>query len=173
MLRRVNLDRLASGGVLLASMPGRFEPLNEFEQEIRRLGVTSIVCLVGDDEIACMSPEYLTRWRNGQLPCPVLQFPIRDFGAPDDRAGFLDFVRDAANRVLRGETLVIHCAAGFGRTGTFAACILIMFGSTWERAIEAVSAAGSCPETPAQDDVVRWVAQQMTGPGGTSPRKDI
>jgi atypical dual specificity phosphatase len=65
-------------------------------------------------------------------PLPLLQaarlgalhFPIPDHGAPDDLPAFARFVDAVAVRIEAGETTLVHCYAGIGRTGLFLAAWL-------------------------------------------------
>jgi protein-tyrosine phosphatase len=45
--------------------------------------------------------------------------------------------------VCRGERILLHCAAGLGRTGTVAARLLMMSGQDADSAIKSVRAARS------------------------------
>jgi protein-tyrosine phosphatase len=54
-----------------------------------------------------------------------------------------------------GQTVVIHCRGGLGRTGTVAAACLVALGHAPETAIDSVRAARpGAVETPAQ---ARWI----------------
>ena len=69
--------------------------------------------------------------------------PITDMHAPDNR---FESGWEAAGPALRGlldagRTVVLHCRAGLGRTGTIAARLLIEFGATPGDAIARVRAA--------------------------------
>jgi len=74
---------------------------------------------------------------------PWYQFPIKDFSIPN--SDVLQKVREALPEILsrlsNDESLLIHCAAGFGRTGMFCATLLVAMGMDPESAIVAVRAA--------------------------------
>lgn len=160
LLRRVQLDATLRGQLFLTHLPGRHGPLSNHFEEMRALGVTAIVCLLDDAEIADKSPQYARAIATGELPCPVLRFPIADYGVPADREGFCRFVRDLARRLQGGERLVIHCAAGIGRTGTAAACVLTAAGIDPDTARRLIADAGSGAETAEQRSLITWIAVQ-------------
>jgi len=79
--RGVHLPSAVPGRLWLHSMPGRYEPLNDAWAEVRRLGVSRIVCLAPFLEIREKSPEYAKAIEGRDLPCDVrrcLYATIRD-----------------------------------------------------------------------------------------------
>lgn len=123
-----------------------------------RCGATTVVCLVEAHELVDRYPEYLD-WLRGALGREAVWFPIHDLHAPplDDARHLLD---ELHARLDRGEHLLVHCAAGIGRTGTIAACLLIELGMPLDEALAHVAAhrpmAG--PEVGAQRELVEAVA---------------
>ena len=65
--------------------------------------------------------------------------PIPDFHAPTPPQ-VDDFVETVAQARRGGKKVVVHCAAGRGRTGTMLACYLVSLGRTAARALEEVRA---------------------------------
>lgn len=80
------------------------------------------------------------------------QFPIQDFGTPTSMDGLLELVESILEDVAHGQTVVIHCKAGLGRTGLVTAACLVALGYAPEDAFAAVrqSRPGSI-ETPEQE----------------------
>lgn len=83
-----------------------------------------------------------------------MDFPISDFAVPHDKNEFLDLVTRVDLWLKDGETILIHCAAGIGRTGVFASCLLQAMGLSVVAANARVAAAGSGAETQVQRDFV-------------------
>jgi atypical dual specificity phosphatase len=155
MLRLLQLPDSISGKLWLTSMPGRFEPLEEFLGWCRTNSVDEIVCLVDSEEIAEKSPDYAALLEAGTLPIPVEQFPIPDYGVPMDIKGLADLARRVVEKLRAGRKIVLHCAAGHGRTGMFAVMVLLASGMSLESALEDVKAAGSAPETAEQRELLK------------------
>ncbi len=159
--RQVELPPGIEGMLFLHSMPGRHEDLASAWREIEALKITRIVSLAGIDEIHQKSPDYALAVEADEMPCDRDEYPIPDFGVPADRAGFWEWAGVLATRLQRGERLLVHCGAGFGRTGTVAICILLALGLQLEDAKSAVAAAHSEPEKPEQRELVAWCAERQ------------
>jgi|TARA_Y100000310_G_scaffold126822_1_gene125844 protein-tyrosine phosphatase len=69
--------------------------------------------------------------------------PVRDLGAPSDAVQENSPLAQWFSSVCRGERILLHCAAGLGRTGTVAARLLMMSGQDADAAIQSVRAARS------------------------------
>ena len=86
---------------------------------------------------------------------------VPDMGVPDASAlgAAIDRVREA---LARGEKILVHCGAGYGRTGTFLACLLVGRGVAPEDAIRMVrEKRPGAIETRAQEEFVRaWSARK-------------
>ena len=163
MFRGVDLPSIVPGRLLLHSLPGRYEALDRVWHQVRTDAVGAIVCLTERDEIQVKSQEYLEAIDNGSVPCLLLPFEIPDRGAPEDRHGFWNLARDVATRLQSGETVLIHCAGGVGRTAMLSICVLLALGQPVADAREVVSRAGSTVETALQSNLISWCAAQASG----------
>ncbi len=161
MFRGVALPNGVRGRLLLHSMPGRREPLQSAWATAKQENVEVIVRLAGLAEIRSKSPEYAEALTNGQVPFEVLSCEIPDFGVPDDRGAYWAVAREVAKRLQGGEAVLVHCGAGIGRTGTFAASVLVALGEPVQSAEKAVSLAGSSSEADDQRELVAWCASQL------------
>jgi protein-tyrosine phosphatase len=91
-----------------------------------------------------------------------LQLVIEDFGTPDLNAleSWQQIKESILAALARRETVLLHCAAGLGRTGMMAACLLVACGQTPASAIAQVRAARpGTIETEAQAAFVQDVRQ--------------
>ena len=157
MFRSVPLPPALPGHLYLHSLPGRHEPMAAIETTLTAQSVDRVISLTGLAEIRAKSPAFAQAIEAG-LPWPRTEFAIADFGVPADQAAFLALAQEMAEDLRRGESLLVHCGAGIGRTGTLATCALICLGMDEVAALHAVHQAGAGPETAAQAELVRWVA---------------
>ena len=162
MFRCVDLPARVSGRLLLHSMPGRFEAIESVWHQLRSEAVGAIVCLNEKYEIRLKSSKYAEALETGTVPCSVLPFEIREGGVPEDRDAFWALAHDVANRLQSGESVLIHCAGGVGRTAMLAVSVLLALGEPPREAERVVSRAGSIVETMPQIEMLAWCASQVS-----------
>ncbi len=158
---------LAAGGVIgMTHCPGRCAPdrhgrrwqrsLDADLQVIRQAGFGTVLSLLPDHELAAFGvPDLGARVQQAGLGWR--QFPIEDFGVPvgPSRLAWSALQTELSARLQSGQALLVHCAAGLGRTGTMVALLLKALGQDSATAIAAVRAARpGTIETPAQHDFV-------------------
>ena len=153
-MRLLPMEDRCPGSLWLGSMPGRFERWSAFMTEARRNKLSLVVCLAPPEEVASLSPAYWRAIAEGSLDFRFLHLPMQNFGLPRDLAGFRDGIEQMAASLAAGDTVMLHCAAGIGRTGTAAACLLKRLGLATPEALQRVSDAGSNPENAVQSGLV-------------------
>jgi protein-tyrosine phosphatase len=154
--RPVRLPPEVPGELWLAAMPGRFETWRAFEALARTHRLRSVVCLTPCEEVAELSPQYHAAVQSGKLPFRWQHIPVRNFGVPDDPAAFRRDVQAVADSLRAGDAVLLHCAAGMGRTGSTAACVLKALGLPAGEALQRARDAGSNPQNAAQSGLVDW-----------------
>ena len=150
LFRRVPLPVDVRGTLWLHSMPGRMEPWDRFLTDMRRARLSLVMCLNPLDEVAELSPEYHKAITLGRVPFRWLHLPMRDMGLATDAASFKDGVGQLTQALRLGDNALLHCAAGIGRTGTVAACVLKSLGLPSEQALHEIRLVGSNPQTAAK-----------------------
>lgn len=149
-------DTPAPGSLWLQSMPGRLESWPSFLDEARARQLSVLVCLNPMEEVAALSPSYYKAIAEGRLPFRWQHLPMRDFGLGADPAAFRQGVEQVAQSLELGQQVLLHCAAGIGRTGTLAACVLKHLGLPAAQALRRVREAGSNPQSAVQSG---WIEQ--------------
>ena len=160
MVREVTLPAGVLGRLLLHSMPGLWEAFESFLEEAELERLAAVVRLTDDEETRISSPEYADALEHGRLPFEVLSCGMPDHGVPDDRQAFWALAQEVSRRLRRGDAVLVHCYAGIGRTGTFAAAVLVALGRPVRSALDAVFEAGSGPESGEQEALIDWCASQ-------------
>ncbi len=155
-LRPVVLPAEVPGRLWLGAMPGRFDSWSIFEEEAARTGLGLVVCLAPRAELVELSPQYHAALVRGGLDWRWMNVPMRNFGLPEDPPGFRRDVASIAQELRHGRVVLLHCAAGLGRTGSAAACLLKSLGLEADAALQRVRAAGSNPQNAEQSGLVHW-----------------
>ncbi len=113
-------------------------------------GVTDVVCLLPDDELARLGlaaePQVLQR-----QGLRLHRLPVPDFGVPDE-ADARALVAVLGERLVDGASVVVHCRGGVGRSATVAAAVLVGEGVRLDDAWRVLATARGrrVPETSAQ-----------------------
>lgn len=114
---------------------GSSNPTNDDLAQLRREGFKVLVSLLREEEQATNydvvgATEMGFRRHN---------LPVKDFNPPTVEQ-LMDFI-GIIEELAEGTKIIIHCQAGIGRTGTFAAAYCIAKGMTIEEAIAFVRKA--------------------------------
>jgi len=124
------------GRAFRSPMPyGDYDPDENVFTEYIRSKVTCVVLLTSDEE--CIRNTGINlRELYTKTGMSVIYLPIQDFGVPDE-SELRNSIERAVQILRNGHNLAIHCSAGIGRTGTFAACLFKRtWGITGEQSIE-------------------------------------
>jgi atypical dual specificity phosphatase len=161
-----NFSYVIEGKLAGCAHPGRYTDCQSALAWLKQRGIGAVVSL--DEEGI---PLYLI----ADQDLHYLHLPIPDFSIPamEQVSEFLEFARKS---VEGGRPVVVHCGAGYGRTGTMLACYLVSQGHTPQKAVEHVRRVrpGSI-ETPEQEAFVgefeRHWARSHKQPSGHSPHR--
>ena len=96
LFRTVMLPPDISGSLYLHSMLGRYDPLSTSVSEIEEKEIDIVVSLTSLEEIRQKSPDYANAIDYNFLGIERMEFPIIDFGIPQDSIAFLNLVENLA-----------------------------------------------------------------------------
>ena len=113
--------------------------------------VTNVISLLTEQEVASIGllAEHETLNDAG---INFSNLPIPDFGILEDYSDAKNLINEATSDLEKGDSVVVHCRGGIGRSSTIAAAILTQLGVSPEEAMDQIAEARGLkvPETPAQ-----------------------
>jgi ADP-ribosyl-[dinitrogen reductase] hydrolase len=150
--------------ILLSHLPGRTHvdgqgrvwsrDLDADLTALKGWGADAVICLVEPSELLAMGvPDYADAVNNHGMA--LFHLPITDMSTPGKAFNDAWASRgDELNGLLSGRSrIVVHCAAGLGRSGMFCAELLVRAGWSAKDAIHKVrSVRPGAIETRAQED---------------------
>ena len=150
----------------LTARPRGGEGLAHEVEAWKRAAVDVVVSLLESHEIREM--ELADEGRLcAEHDIEFLRFPIPDRGTPASAREAAAFIADLHARLVAGQSLLLHCRAGIGRTGVIAACLLSDLGVPVADLFHVLSRARgmAMPDTNAQ---VQWVEARCAAKATTS-----
>lgn len=144
------------GQIYRSPMPfSRFDLGASTFMEYQTHQVSVVVMLTSDAEALDSTGQDLRALYQAQ-GWGVIHLPIPDFGVPGDPHLFSAPLKQVVALANEGANVAIHCLAGIGRTGTFAALLARqVFGYTGDQAIQWVRAhVRGAVEVPQQAQLV-------------------
>lgn len=123
-----NFAWFTDDGIAGMERPGSHHPLEEDLLFLKDRGIEIVISLT-------VSP--LDRKRVEGRGFELFHIPVPDGTAPG-LPEIERFVSYVTYGVRGGKKIVVHCGAGYGRTGTMVACYLVSLGRTAEEAIAEV-----------------------------------
>lgn len=116
--------------VYLSSSPGypyfRRNHISQDLKEFKKLGIDTIFYFTAlEDEFYYYGEEFLEKTYD-KLKIEAYNFPIEDHSVPDSKREVYSFCNSLEETLKEGKKVLLHCAAGLGRTGLMAAAYLII-----------------------------------------------
>ena len=110
-----------SGRIFRSPMPfGRYDVRKDVIRQFKQKDIHVIVVLTDDEECLARAGRDLRSFYDEQ-GYKVVYLPIRDYDLPTPQ-DMEAAIQETFDYARAGRNIAIHCYAGNGRTGTFAAC---------------------------------------------------
>ena len=149
------VENIGVGFLAIMARPSVDEWVEEEFGGLAKLGVAGVVSLLE------VSEANELRLSNEEGLCSVAgltfeSFPIPDRGIPESESALSKLVCDIYRQCAGGNSVVVHCRAGIGRSGLVAAAVLMHTGVDVKGAFQKASNARgvSVPDT---DEQALWL----------------
>lgn len=133
----------------------------DVEATLAFTGANHVVCLTQRHELIDRYPAYVS-WLESNQPVRATWAATPDLGTLSADES-LQLYRTLTNLVQAGSKLIVHCAAGIGRSGTAAVALLMLLGVEIGEAEDIVAAnrpmAG--PETGPQRNLLKSLTDSL------------
>ena len=144
------------GKLAMAARPRGGDWLQDEIASWRGSGVATVVSLLEEQEEHDLDLQ-AERSEAEEQGLKFISFPIVDRDVPVSQSEFGKLLETLHRELAAGQSVVVHCRQGIGRTGLVAACLLVSDGLGPQEAMDRLSAARGVqvPETAQQR---RWIA---------------
>ena len=146
---------IGRGSLSVMARPRAGEWLDDEIRGLSQAGITCVASLLTTAEAveleltdeAAVCAVYRIRF---------LSLPITDRGVPDNVTVTADFIADLHQSAYGGDSIVIHCRAGIGRSGLIAAGVLLNEGLSPEAAFSLISKVRRVT-VPDTEEQIKWL----------------
>jgi protein-tyrosine phosphatase len=157
------LDGEWLGKIALSARPRGGDWLPDEVTDWRRAGIGSVLSLLESHE----EDEMDLRGESAEVRGQGLEFtsfPIPDRKVPASEAKLGQVFEKLDRSLSSGQSVLIHCRQGVGRSGLVAACLLVKKGMSPGAAVEKITVARgvAVPETEEQRDWIDHYAAAFT-----------
>ena len=132
---------LPSGGqFIFTPCPGtKGEALFPSLERLKKAGAVGVITMLSDEELKLLEVEEFSQVCHS-LGLKWYQLPVEDDCEPEEpfEQAFVAQKSTLAAHLTAGETMVIHCRGGTGRTGLMAAILLLEQGHAWSTVKSAI-----------------------------------
>lgn len=156
------------GRLYVGQLPGRATALAGELDALVAFGIRHVVALLPAIDLGDFYrvPAYVEEAR-ARFGDRFVLVDVVDYEVPPDDAAFEAAVEAADRALVAGDKVYVHCGAGCGRAGLFAACLLVHHGIGPLDAVQRFRDVRGCgPETAGQVAyVVRYAGKRPDGVG--------
>src|SRR5262245_38650830 len=159
---------IGSASLFIVKRPDGGLGLTDDLEKIRAAGVHRLVSLLMPDE-----EEFHELTAEGdesrRLGLEFLSVPVTDLAVPEDPTEFEAAVAKVVRGLRDGESAGVHCRQSIGRSGLFAAAVLVALGMSSKEAFETTSIARgfTVPMTEVQG---LWLEEHQSQIASLCPR---
>ena len=156
---------IGAGFLAIMEYPGSGRSVEATLTELAGRGVRQVVSMLEADEAVTLGLAYEAE----QVRSRGMEFvscPVPDMGLPPSRFNFARLSWVLYEQVAAGNSTLVHCRGGVGRSGLMAASVLLHTGLSPARALDEIGLRRGVrlPETPEQE--LGWEDSSGGGPSG-------